>query len=697
MKLPVYALLLLSALVAGAAEASAQRGTKASKPSAREVSATVPASDADYLAARDAFRKGDATKLDRIALRLKNSVLEPYVAYYQLRMRLESASIASIQTFLARPADTPVVNRMRMEWLKVLGKRRQWQTFMAEYPRLINEEVELTCYALQARQSLHNEWVLPEVRRIWLAAGEDTPESCTPLFSEAIIDGIISEQDILLRLRLALEAGNISLAKRLSGKLPAQRAPSSSALQNAAVDPERYLNKSKLENATEIQKMLALFALQRLAKQLPQLAHTQWGKISAHFTADEQRYFYGWLGYEAARKHDPHALDWYRAAGELPLTEAQLAWRTRAALRERNWHEVWVSIAVMQPQQQRESVWRYWKARALRELGRGPDAEALLSELSTEFNYYGQLAAEELGAASASGMVTASYKPSETEVTAMLAQPAIQRTLALYRMDLRTDAALEWGWATSKLDDKQLLVAAEVARRGEMYDHTINTADRTVQLHDFNLRYPAPYRDAMQEYVRKNDLEEAWVYGLMRQESRFVTQAKSTVGAAGIMQIMPATARWIAQKLGIKDYRRAFIHQLDTNFKLGTYYMKNVLSSLDNNPVLASVAYNAGPRRARQWRARIPLEGAIYTETIPFDETRNYVKKVMSNTVYYAKLFGQPPLSLKQRLGTIAAADPANQQPVNAISGVPLYIQDRPLPQIQDIPIQKIQEKLAEP
>ena len=163
------------------------------------------------------------------------------------------------------------------------------------------------------------------------------------------------------------------------------------------------------------------------------------------------------------------------------------------------------------------------------------------------------------------------------------------------------------------------------------------------------------------------------------------------------MQIMPATARWIAQKLGIKDYRRAFLHQLDTNFKLGTYYMKNVLSSLDNNPVLASVAYNAGPRRARQWRARIPLEGAIYTETIPFDETRQYVKKVMSNTVYYAKLFGQPPRSLKERLGTIAAADSANQQPVNAISGVPLYIQDRPLPQIQDIPIQEIQEKLAEP
>lgn len=659
MKIPVYTLLLVFALAAGAAQGAAQRGTKTPKPSAEQVSA----SDADYMAARDAFRAGDAAKLDRLAARLKKSVLEPYVAYYQLRLRLESARAADIQSFLARPADTPLINRMRMEWLKVLGKNQQWQAFMVEYPRLINEDVEVTCYALQAKQSLHMEIVLPEVRKMWLAAGNEMPDSCTPLFNVAIAYGVISEQDILLRLRLALEASNVSLAKKLAGKLPAQHTPSASELSSAAADPERYLSKLKLENAGEAQKMVALFALQRLAKQLPQLAFKQWDKIAPHFNQDEQRYFYGWLGYEGARKHDPRALDWYRAAAEAPLTESQLAWRARAALREPNWHEVWASIAVMPPQQQREGVWRYWKARALRELGRGPDAEALLGELSTEYNYYGQLAAEELGAASASGMLTASYRPNEAEVAAMLAQPAVQRTLALYRMDLRTDAATEWTWAVRNLDDKQLLVAAEAARRSEMYDHGINTADRTVQLHDFNLRYPAPYRDAMQEYVRKNNLEEAWVYGLMRQESRFVTRAKSNVGAAGIMQVMPATARWIAQKLGLKDYRKALIHQLDTNLKLGTYYMKNVLSSLDNNPLLASAAYNAGPGRARQWRAASPLEGAIYAETIPFDETRIYVKKVMSNTVYYSKLFGQPPRSLKERLGTIAASDPSKPSP----------------------------------
>jgi soluble lytic murein transglycosylase len=188
-----------------------------------------------------------------------------------------------------------------------------------------------------------------------------------------------------------------------------------------------------------------------------------------------------------------------------------------------------------------------------------------------------------------------------------------------------------------------------------MYDRAIGAADKTVNMHDFSMRYLAPYRADLQVHIREHGLDEAWVYGLMRQESRFSTGAKSDVGAAGLMQIMPSTARWAANKLGLKSYRNALINQLDTNLRLGTYYMKTILSQSDNSPVLASAAYNAGPLRALQWRGDQPLEGAIYTETIPFEETREYVKKVMSNTVYYANQFGDPPRSLKQRLGIVGA------------------------------------------
>jgi soluble lytic murein transglycosylase len=620
--------------------------------------------DADFLAARDAFRAGDAVRFDHINMRLKNSPLEPYLAYYRLRLQLETVDAADIQAFLARPDDTPVIDRLRGEWLKLLGKNHQWDAFAAEYPRLLNEDTELSCYALQARRRTQENEALQEARKLWLSGNDDLPESCTPLFDAALASGIIAEADVWLRLRLALEVGNVSLARQLSTKLPTDRRLSATALNNAAADPQRYLGKAKLENASEAERRVALFALQRLSKQLPQLAFTQWERISAHFNAEEQHYFYAWLGYEAALRQDARALEWFKAADGAPLTDQQRAWRARAALRAMDWKEVLASVAAMSPQQQQEGVWRYWNARALKYLGRADESAKILYSMSTEYNFYGQLAADELGMPIAFGTMSAVYQPSKGEFDTMLAQPPIQRALALYRMDLRTDALREWAWAIRKFDDKQLLTAAEIARRNQMYDRAINTADRTVQLHDFSLRYLAPYRDALRGHIQQNQLEEAWVYGLMRQESRFVTQAKSNVGAAGLMQVMPATARWIARKLGMMDYRKRQVSDMDTNLILGTYYMKTVLGWFDNNPVLASAAYNAGPTHARQWRGDMPLEGAIYTETIPFSETRDYVKKVMSNTVYYAQQFGQPPRSLKQRLGIIAAKNPANQTPI---------------------------------
>ena len=196
--------------------------------------------------------------------------------------------------------------------------------------------------------------------------------------------------------------------------------------------------------------------------------------------------------------------------------------------------------------------------------------------------------------------------------------------------------------------------AAEPARRNKIYDRAINTANKTEQLHDFNLRYLAPHREVMQDVLKQKELDEALVYGLIRQESRFINYAKSSAGAIGLMQLMPTTARWIAKRIGMRNYRKRLIAQVNTNLMLGTYYLKHVLTLFDDQSLLASAAYNAGPSRAKQWRGSTPLEGAIYAETIPFNETRDYVKKVMSNSMYYASTFGHPTRTLKQRLDIVA-------------------------------------------
>ncbi|BCB28303.1 lytic transglycosylase [Sulfurimicrobium lacus] len=609
--------------------------------------------DDDFLAARDAFRTGDAARLNAIAKRLNGDVLAPYLAYYQIQMRLKDASEEEVRSFIASNADSPLSDRLRADWLRILGRQQNWATFQAEYAALAsNDDVELACFALQARLQGGDDSIAQDARRKWLSGGE-LPSSCKPLFDALFAAGKFGVEDAWARIRLALEMGNIGVARQLIlGYLPEAQRDSLRNMEKVADNPQQFLDSGSIDTQSRPGRELAMFAVYRLARSSPAAAQPYWERLHARFNGEEQGYVWGQMAFHAARKHDPVALNWFHEAGATPLNELQMTWRVRAALRVQDWHEVLESIAAMPEALQNQGAWRYWKARALKSRGKLGPANGILANLSREHNFYGQLATEELGAVVSNPVST--YQPGADEISAVNAMPSIQRALALYQLNLRTDANREWIWATRSFDDKQLLAAAEIARRNNWLDRAINTADKTRELHDFGLRYPAPHRDVMQVYARERDLDEAWVYGLIRQESRFVQQARSSVGASGLMQLMPATAQWIAKRLGLKHFRQNLIGQLDTNISFGTYYLKYVLDTNDGQPVLATASYNAGPSRAKRWKDEHALEGAIYAESIPFTETRNYVQKVMSNASYYANRFGQQLVTLKQRLGTIS-------------------------------------------
>jgi soluble lytic murein transglycosylase len=229
----------------------------------------------------------------------------------------------------------------------------------------------------------------------------------------------------------------------------------------------------------------------------------------------------------------------------------------------------------------------------------------------------------------------------------------------LFRLGLRTEGVREWSWATRAMSDHELLAAASVAERAGVYDRAIASAERTLAEHDFTLRYLTPFDREIRPVARKQSLDEAWVYALIRQESRFVNNARSSAGASGLMQLMPKTARWVAGKIGLKGFRQSRRNDIKTNVLLGASYLRMTMERLDKHPLLASAGYNAGPGRARRWQAERPLEGAIYAETIPFGETRDYVKKVMSNTIYYSALFNGRPDSIKRWLGTVGPRESA--------------------------------------
>jgi soluble lytic murein transglycosylase len=542
---------------------------------------------------------------------------------------------------------------LRADWLKVLGKSERWDLFAQVLPQLRDADLELTCYAIQLRARANPDEALEESRPLWFVTGR-LPESCAPLMKALRVSGALSSDDIWTRIRYALEAGRVSLARRLAQQLRPGEAPAPRVLEAARSNPAGYLERRRFNLKHRGGREAVMFAAHRLARTSPPQAARHWESLENRFSPEERAYVWSLIAYLGARAHDPGALEWYSRAGG-NLSDLQLAWKVRAALRARAWPEVLEAIETMTGQESRQPTWRYWRARALMESGRTHEAEQILKPLATEFNFYGQLAVEELGGRIEAPLVA--YRPSAAEVDAMSQLIGIRRALELYRLGERIDANREWVWATRGFDDKQLLAAADVALRYENYDRAISTANRTVSLHDFSLRYPAPYREVLQAHAEQFALDEAWIYGLIRQESRFIVNARSQAGAGGLMQLMPSTARWVARKLGLKNWRWSRMTDIDTNINLGTYYLRHVLDALDGHTVLASAGYNAGPRRARDWRPEATIEGAVYAETIPFDETRIYVKRVMANTTYYAHHFSQELQSLKQRLGIIHERD----------------------------------------
>jgi peptidoglycan lytic transglycosylase len=617
------------------------------------VTAKPSAQDYAFFNAREAYQAHNKGKLAKAAEKLKGSPLEPYAEFWQLRLRLDSASPAEVHEFLSRNPKTVLGDELRNDWLRLLAKREQWDLFRQDYrvPAGDDPDPEVVCYSLLGRWREGDDTAFVEFQSQWNAAKE-LPAACVPLAESLMLSGRLETRRVWERIRLLEERGLVKPAKKLLTWLPRDQALDVGRFSRILDAPMKYLEKPSVDLGSPLGRELAILALSRLARNDPQAAASFWEReFVAHFPAEDHAYVWAMLATHGARNHLPESLDWFVKAGDLPLADDQLAWRTRIALRQENWAEVKRSIQRMSASAQNEPAWVYWLGRAQAALGKTDEAQALYERLADEYHFYGRLAAEELGHAFEIPPQVAPPTPEELEQVA--AVPALQRALALYRLGMRTEGTQEWISGVRGMDDRTLLAASELARRHQMWDRAINTADKTVSDHDFTARYAVPFREVFSHHALRWKLEEPWVLGVVRQESRFIADAKSPAGANGLMQLMPSTARWVARQLGIK-LSSSKVREPTLNVTLGTYYLKQVLKDLEGNPVLAAAAYNAGPKRARKWRDTRPLEGAIYAETIPLAETREYVKKVMLNTVYYAAVLSGETRSLKERLGTIA-------------------------------------------
>lgn len=609
--------------------------------------------DAALLSAREAFRNGERVRLGRQIEALHGHPLQPWAEYWALRLRLDDGDENGVAEYLSRYPGAYLAEKLRGDWLRVLGKKGEWESFKRELPALMQPDAEISCYAAQAANTADT------VRPYW-NSGQDLPQACETLVDQLVAAGGLTVEEVWQRVRRLLEVKRVGAARNAAAYLPGSEGFDGRGLESIAQSPARHLDKLPAGFAARRGgREVALFAVQRLARNDPQDAAKRWSRIEAQFSVEERAYAWGQLAWQAALRHQPEALAWYEKSAGTRLSEEQAAWHVRAALRLHDWGAVRRAIAAMPTNIAAQPDWTYWQARALAAGGQADEARALLLKIGGQPNFYGNLADEELGRAIE--VPPHAIPPSAEESAIAEANPGFHRALALFRVDMRIEGIREWAWALRGMDDRGLLAAAEFARRHEIWDRAINTADRTLVQHNYSLRYIAPFSDQVRPKADRLALDNGWVYGLMRQESRFIMNAKSSAGAKGLMQLMPATAQWVAKKINLSNFHPARVTEMDTNVTLGTNYMKMVLNSLDNHPVLASAAYNAGPGRARKWRAERPLEGAIYAETIPFSETRDYVKKVMSNAVYYNTLFEGKPQSLKATLGVIGARGQGEQ------------------------------------
>jgi soluble lytic murein transglycosylase len=615
-------------------------------------------SDADFLAAKAAFERGDWRQLDALAPAVAGHPLERYVRYWQLKSRLDEAAADAVDAFFARYPDGPLADRLRVEWLKVLGKRGDWARFGARYAPAGGEDAELACYAIQYRYQREGAAALAAAKPLWFT-GQSTPDACEVLFAALIAKGDLSLSDRRERFRLAVANGNARLAQAIADDLPGKDAIAPRELRAIDRDPMRALAKGQFAWKAPSGRELALYALERAARKDAADARVAWIKWRTRLPEADRSYGDLRIAWHAARQLDPAANQWFKDVVGVALTPEQQAWRVRAALRAAAWSDVQAAINALPQGDQQEPVWRYWRARALAARNANDEAHALFATIADGVDYYALLAADALGRGGAR-LAALSNDAAPVDPVALAsfgARPDVQRAVLLARFDLRPESLREWSYAIRGLDDSALLLAAQFARNAGLYDRAIFTAERAASS-NFGLRYMTPYRAQFEAAAREQGIDCELLYGIARQESRFVADIVSGAGAVGLMQLMPGTARWVAKRLATTDYSPTRIADVQLNTQFGAFYFKYWQDRLGNLPALAAAAYNAGPSRAQAWRpSAAPLEGAIWVETIPFNETRDYVKRVLANTMLYTRALDRPYVSLTQRLGVVTPRD----------------------------------------
>jgi soluble lytic murein transglycosylase len=606
-----------------------------------------------FLAAEQALAVGKLATFQQLAKQLKDYPLYPYLVFAELRKSLDKADARRVKRFLDDYAETPLAGLMRTAWLDELARQKRWSEYLAFYRTTDN--TRLHCYQLQAllqTGQAHTVW--PQVEAVWLH-GHSRPTACDPILKAWRAASKLTDDLVWRRFALAMSANQTKLATYLTRYLGKQDQIWAERWQQLHTRPLNALHRQDFAADHAYREAMLAHAVRRLADWDTQAAIDLWKKLQTRYTFDpDQRYDTDrFIALNLTREEDVRGYRFLQGLAPRAEDKRLHETRLRAALHRSDWRQVLEWIDELPPALANSERWQYWRARALAKTGEENAAEELFAKVAEQRSFYGFLAADRVDA---DYHLAHSDTPIDGAAIAQIAVlPGARRARELHALQRWIDARREWRDLTKRLNKVELKAAAELAESWNWHDQAIFTLARTGYWDDLVLRFPVRHTTTVHSNAKRHQLDPAWVFAVVRQESAFMRDAVSRAGARGLMQLMPRTARVVARKAyGKKPPQRKELFDAETNISLGTAYLRQVLDELGDNTVLATAAYNAGPHRVKRWLPQDEQAADLWVELVPFRETRGYLRRVLAYTVIYEHRLGREPTRLSHRLAPIS-------------------------------------------
>jgi soluble lytic murein transglycosylase len=607
------------------------------------------------MAAEKALEQNDQAEFKRLVSKLQGYPILPYLEYDVFKADLKYKTNKQVSEFLENYKTFPFAYHLRSRWLKLLAKQERWADYLKFYDG--RKETDFKCLALKARlETGDDQNINREIKTVWMS-GYSQPESCDAAFEHFLNTSEDATQLIWARIEKAFNARRPSLARFLAKKLDEKDRKIVATWYQAHKNPADSLPALIKRGDTSTNRKIIIHTLDRLARRDSLAAQQRWKQIQGkfRFSKQQRQRIDKRVALSSAYQHRAEAKELLEALPAKLKSDNAYLWLARINLRDEDWIGLIRTIDAMPQRLRKEAEWTYWHARAYEEAGHEVKASGIFNNLAKRGTYYGFLAADrseqpyhivqrELG------------KHSEADNNRLLKQnPNLMRARELFYVGRNLQARREWFQGIRKLKTPQIKQAAKMAHSWKWFDNAIKTVAKTSHRNDYDLRFPMPFQEQVMGQVQDHDLDAAIVYGIIRRESLFDPLAKSRVGALGLMQLMPATARSVARKIGLKKTGQDDILNINNNIRLGTRYFKSVLDRFDNNIPLAAAAYNAGPHNVKKWLPQDEaLPADLWVETVPFKETRNYVQAVLAYATIFDKHLGQD-VTITSRMDDVRA------------------------------------------